>query len=245
MTESCMRFRDEGASRTGHEMDVLHDVLVLDDRGILEIGCGKAELTRCIAREGHGRRIIALECDEVQLTRNQAVQDLPNVVFQRGAGQAVPAADESFDVVLLFKSFHHVPVELMDVALHEMHRVLRPGGFAYVSEPLPEGAAFDVLRIFHDETYVRERAFEALRRSVEDGRFECVSQTFFQAPLHFADIADYEARVVNVTHQDHALSDAQRIAVHTLLERHLTPEGIHFLTPQRVDLLRKPVSQNA
>jgi len=92
--------------------------------------------TRAISQSGKARSIVALEVDEVQHTANLRNNDLANVSFGLGGAEAIPAVDESFDIVLMFKSLHHVPVERMDHAMAEICRVLKPGGLAYISEPV-------------------------------------------------------------------------------------------------------------
>jgi ubiquinone/menaquinone biosynthesis C-methylase UbiE len=207
---------------------------------ILELGCGRAEKTRAIATTGTNRCIVALEVDETQHARNLQIDDLPNVRFGFGGAEAIPAADASFDVVFLFKSLHHVPVESMDEALREIARVLRPGGHAYVAEPLFRGAFNDVLRLFHDESRVRRAAFAAIVGAVKSGLLESVAQTFFRAPLRFADFAEFEQLVIGTTHTRHRLSDETHERVRAAFAGHMGAGGVRFEQPIRVDLLRRP-----
>jgi ubiquinone/menaquinone biosynthesis C-methylase UbiE len=58
-------------------------------------------------------------------------------------GERLPFAAAAFDLVLLFNSLHHVPVDRQGAALAEAARVLRPGGDLLVAEPLAEGPWFD------------------------------------------------------------------------------------------------------
>jgi ubiquinone/menaquinone biosynthesis C-methylase UbiE len=104
------------------EPDVFEALLPLDGARILELGCGRAEFTRRIARTGRDRRVLALEVDVVQHALNAATGDLPNVEFRLGGAEAIPAPDASFDVALMFKSLHHVPVALMPRSLEEIRR---------------------------------------------------------------------------------------------------------------------------
>ncbi len=133
------------------EVEVYNRLLSLDNKHILELGCGSAEITRNIASAGENRKVTALEVDEIAHTKNQQITDLPNVTFVLSGAQAIPLADESVDVVFMFKSLHHVPLELMQSSMHEISRVLKPGGFIYISEPVFAGDFNDVLRLFHDE----------------------------------------------------------------------------------------------
>ena len=136
---------------------------------VLELGCGKAEKTRTLAQTGRVREIVALEVDAIQHAKNLAVDDLPGVIFAHGGAEAIPAADASFDIVLMFKSLHHVPLGQMDAALSEIARVLKPGGLAWISEPVYAGELNEVFKLFHDEKTVREAAFAAICRAVTQG----------------------------------------------------------------------------
>ena len=180
----------------------MKSLLPLGGAHVLELGCGKAEQTRAIAQEGQVASIVALEVDEIQHARNLQIRDLPNVSFSVGGAEEIPVADASYDIVLMFKSLHHVPVDKMDQALAEIRRVLKPGGLAYLSEPVYAGEFNDILRLFHDEKTVREAAFAAIQRAVHGGTLELVSQTFFSAPGHFDDFEQFEEQVlkVNTTH---------------------------------------------
>lgn len=222
------------------ETDLLERCLPLDGARILELGCGRAELTRAIATAGRDRSILALEVDEAQHALNLRIDDLPNVTFALGGAQAIPVADASVDVVLLFKSLHHVPPAAMADALREIARVLRPGGLAWVSEPVYAGDLNDVIRVFHDERRVRELAFDAVRAAIDAGTLELVEQLFFAAPVSFADFADFERKVIGVTHTRHVLTPAQYDEVRHRFARSCGPGGASFEQPLRVDLLRRP-----
>lgn len=104
---------------------------------------------------------MALEVDERQHAKNLTLPDLTNVIFRHGAAEAIPEADGTFDIVLMFKSLHHVPMDSMDLAFQEIRRVLKPGGFVWISEPVYTGPFNDIVRLFHDEKTVREAAFAA------------------------------------------------------------------------------------
>ncbi len=211
--------------------------LPLSGAHMLELGCGKAEKTRVLSEKA--KTILALEVDEIQLEKNRKMNDLPNVVFDRGGAEAVPAPDEHFDIVVMFKSLHHVPIEFMDQAFLEIRRVLKPGGYAYISEPVYAGDFNEVLRLFHDEKIVREAAFAAVRRAVESKRFELVRQEFFRTPMHFDDFEDFENKIIKVTHTSHTLSPDLLETVREKFEVHMAEKGADFFMPIRVDLLRK------
>jgi SAM-dependent methyltransferase len=243
----AMRLRDAGGGPVLDER-VLIDALPLAPAGTparaLELGCGSARQTRLLAAGGKFAAILALEVDRVQHEKNLLIDDLPGVRFALGGAQAIPAPDASMDAVFLFKSLHHVPMDLLGRAFSEMHRVLAPGGLVYISEPVFGGDYNEILRLFHDEERVRGAAFEATREAVDGGLFELVSQTFFRAPVRYRSFADFEQKVIQVTHTEHRLSPALLEQVRAKFEAHLQADGsgARFEAPFRVDLLRKPLT---
>ncbi len=222
------------------EREIYEKLLRLEDADVLELGCGKAEKTMAIASEGRVASIVALEVDEIQHAENLRRDKPDNVIFARGGAEAIPAEDASFDIVLMFKSLHHVPVERMDDAMGEIRRVLRKGGMAYISEPVFAGDFNEILRLFHDEQKVREAAFASVRRAVETGQLLLEGQTFFLSPMRFSDFSDFENKILKVTHTQHRLSDALHEEVRLKFMDHMTEDGAVFHMPIRVDLLRKP-----
>jgi len=225
--------------RYTEELAVIDELLDLDGKEILELGCGDGQITRDIAAGGSDRRVLALEVDEVQHALNLAAEKPDNVRFALGGAEDIPVEARSFDVVFLFKSLHHVPTESMDRALAEIARVLRPGGFACISEPLYRGGFNEILRLFHDEKHVRRAAFEAIERALGEGELELVSQTFFRAPLHYASWEEFEQLVVGASHSQHELSSEMLAQVRSAFARHADDTGAHFKEPFRIDLLRR------
>ena len=222
------------------ESEIYNHLLSLDNKHILELGCGSADITRSIATSGAGRRVTALEVDEIAHEKNLQMADLPNVVFGLSGAQEIPLEDESVDVVFMFKSLHHVPVDLMEASIHEIRRVLKPGGLAYISEPVFAGDFNEILRLFHDEEIVRQAAFNVLKKAVDDGVFELVEEIFFNSPGKFESFSEFENDTIKATHASHRLDDELYAQVKQRFEQHIGDDGAHFLNPMRVDLLRRP-----
>jgi len=237
---SPMKIAIESVERACPESEIFENRLSLDNKQILELGCGRADLTRVIATTGSGRQIIALEVDEIQHTKNLEIDDLPNVTFNLAGAESIPVEDASIDVVMMFKSLHHVPIDFMPQGLSEVHRVLKPGGMAYISEPVFAGEFNEILRLFHDEEKVRQAAFKSVVNAVESGKFKLLEQIFFNAPMAFENFDAFEQQVIGVTHTDHQLSPEVHEQVKQRFTRNLGPDGAKFLMPIRVDLLQKP-----
>ena len=237
MNTDKMRIANDKTDLVTNEGNILDELLPLPGAKVLELGCGKAEKTRVVAQKAAS--VLALEVDDIQLARNQRITDLPNVRFDRGGAERIPARDDNFDVVLMFKSLHHVPVEQMDNAFAEIRRVLKPGGLVYISEPVYAGGFNDILRLFHDEKTVREAAFAAEQRAVSSKQLALVTQKFFLSPMHFDNFAQFDDQVLKVTHTQHKLSPRIFEEVRAKFDSHLTRNGARFHMPMRVDLLRK------
>lgn len=230
--------------QTATELEIIQQYLPVKDKLILELGCGRAWMTRQLAEQFGPRQIIATEVDIIQHEKNLLIDDLPNVTFLAGGAEDIKQEDNSVDVVIMLKSLHHVPVSLMDQALSEVARVLKPGGLAYISEPVYAGDFNDIMRLFNDEKVVREEAFAALQRSVAKGELALQQQIFFNAPGSYRDFDHFDERMLQVTHTDHQIDDTLYQQIREAFNRHMGENGAHFLKPSRVDLLQKPSQHN-
>ncbi len=235
-----MEFKQQNITLTCPEQQIIEQYLELDNKKIIELGCGKADITRLIATTGKNRRIIATEVDEQQHALNLKLDDLPNVQFELAGAQNIPAKSNSIDQIFMFKSLHHVPEKLMDTALNEITRVLKPGGGLYVSEPLFQGDFNEVLRLFHDEEKVRKAAYATLQRTIANGSLEFQQQLFFNIPAALTSFDLFEQQVINVTHSDHQLSSNILAQIREKYQAVTSEHGGQFEVPIRVDMLKKP-----
>ncbi|MBI3532924.1 MAG: methyltransferase domain-containing protein [Burkholderiales bacterium] len=205
---------------------------------IIELGCGAAHLSRKLLQRFPGCEVTGLEVDERQMAKNR-LQPQERLHFVQAGAQAIPFSDGAFDLALMLKSLHHVPLDLLDQALNEVHRVLRPQGLLYVSEPVFAGALNEVMRLFHDEEIVRAAALRAVQTAVASGAWEQIDEVFFETPVHYRDFAEFEQRMIGVTFVTHQLDAATLAAVRERFEPHMTADGAHFVRPMRINLLRR------
>jgi SAM-dependent methyltransferase len=239
-TMSEMKLQNPGESPVSTDLAFIGRLLPLRCTRVLELGCGRALTTRQLAETFPIAELIATEVDRIQHNKNLEINDLPRVTFQYGRAEDIDQPDGSIDAVIMLKSLHHVPVGALAQALREIHRVLKPKGLAYISEPVYAGAFNDILRLFHDEQQVRQATFAAVQDAVTSGLFELVEEIFFDDILRFRGFAEFEELVLGATHSQHELDQAlyQRVKDHFL--RHAGPDGVaEFRNPQRVDLLGK------
>lgn len=221
------------------ELELLQSLVDLPQHPrIIELGCGAAHLSRKLLQRFSACDVTGLEVDERQMAKNR-LQPQERLHFVQAGAQAIPFGDGVFDLALMLKSLHHVPLDLLDQALNEVHRVLRPEGLLYVSEPVFAGALNEVMRLFHDEEIVRAAALRAVQAAVASGAWEQVDELFFETPVHYRDFAEFEQRMIGVTFVNHRLDAATLDAVRERFEPHMTADGAHFVRPMRINLLRK------
>ena len=220
------------------ELDVLSGMVPLPGLRIIELGCGAAALARDLLARHPDCEVTGLEVDERQHAKNLATPQARLRFIEAGA-QSVPCADASFDLALMLKSLHHVPMDSMAQALEEVARVLRAGGHLYVSEPVYDGPLNDVIRLFNDEGTVRAAAQAALDAALRTGTWVQVDECCFEMPVRFADFADFERRMMRPTFADHRIDDAKLAEVRAAFEPHASAGEARFTRPMRVRLLQK------
>lgn len=93
----------------------------------IDIGCGEGSNTRKLA--GHGARMRAVDIAPTFIAHAKAKEDEAplGITYQVGDGMALPFPDASFDFATSFMALMDMPDQ--DLALREVARILRPGGF--------------------------------------------------------------------------------------------------------------------
>ena len=220
------------------ELDMLAELVPIAGRDIIELGCGAAKLARSLLERHPDSKVTGLEVDERQHAKNLASPQ-SGLQFIAAGAQAVPFPDSSFDVALMLKSLHHVPMPLLAQALGEVARVLRPRGYLYVSEPVYGGPLNEVIRLFNDEGIVRAAAQAAVDAALRTGVWEPVAERFFEMPVSFTDFPDFEQRMMRPTFADHRIDDAKLAEVRAVFAPHMKADGAHFTRPMHVRVLRK------
>lgn len=222
------------------ELDLLQSLVDLDQHPqIIELGCGAAQLSRQLLARCPACEVTGLDVDERQHAKN-LLNPQRRLHFVQAGAQAIPFEAQRFDLALMLKSLHHVPLDQLSQALAEVHRVLRPKGLLYVSEPVFAGPLNEVMRLFHDEEVVRAAALHAVQDAVSSGgAWEQVTEILFEMPVRYRDFAEFEQRMIGVTFVNHRLDATTLQTVRARFEPHMTADGAHFMRPMRVNLLRK------
>lgn len=160
-------------------LETLLQFVKLNDREVLEIGCGDGRITADLA--GKSRRLAAVEPEMESL--KVAKKNIVDADFFSSSGENLPFTDKSFDVVLFTLSLHHQDA---GAALDEASRVIRDDGRLVVIEPAADGELVNVCNLFNDETEVLNRAIEAIRSSA----FRLIGVATYYLNWVFADYYD-------------------------------------------------------
>jgi ubiquinone/menaquinone biosynthesis C-methylase UbiE len=232
-----MNINNPKIERICKDADIYNEIFDFTDKRILELGCGSAVHARKIAELHRNCSINAIEVDKIQHEKNLNSDAPSNITFVEAGAQDIPFDANTHDIVFMFKSLHHVPIELMDKALEEIKRVLKPGGMAYISEPIFDGEYNEIMRIFHDEQVVREQAFAAVKRAVDSNLLNLKEEIFFKTQSKKESFAIFKEEILNRTFVEHKLDEETWTIVEEKFEKNMTPDGAMFLQPHRVDLL--------
>jgi ubiquinone/menaquinone biosynthesis C-methylase UbiE len=97
----------------------------------LDVGCGEGHNTRLIA--DRGGRVTALDISKVFVNHalDSERKEPRGVRYLLASGVELPFQDESFDFVIAIMSLMDMPEH--EEAVHEIYRVLKPGGFLQFS----------------------------------------------------------------------------------------------------------------
>lgn len=131
-TKSRSSYSGEGQRYAANFRDWMHENLngLSFDTKILEVGCGDASFTKCLAK--YSSAITAIDIAAQQIERN--AKAYPEIKFiQHDVAERFPFGNDSFDVIWCSEVLEH----LFDprFALREMYRVLNPGGRLLVTVP--------------------------------------------------------------------------------------------------------------
>jgi ubiquinone/menaquinone biosynthesis C-methylase UbiE len=107
----------------------------LHGKQVLEYGCGLGKTAVLLAKSGAQVTTFDLSPTSVAVTRNRATQNelQTNINLTVAAGEHLPYADESFDVIFGRAILHHIDA---DLGWHELDRMLKSGGKAVFIEPM-------------------------------------------------------------------------------------------------------------
>jgi len=152
---------------------------------VLDIASGEGYGSAALAQVASS--VLGVDIAEEAIAHAAAHYTAENLRFVQGSLTAIPSADAAFDLVVCFETLEHVHDQ--ERAVHEMRRVLRPGGQLIVSTPnrdAKDGALHE--KNPHHARELSEAEFHALLKSTF-AHVSIMEQRF----LHGSVIAGFEA----------------------------------------------------
>jgi ubiquinone/menaquinone biosynthesis C-methylase UbiE len=157
---------------------LLDPLLPPRDRVILDAGCGTGGNLEWLSRYAGKGPVAGIDLISTAL---EFCRQSGHRQLAQASATELPFASESFDLVTSFDVLVQIPGEGADKqAMREMHRVLKPGGIAFV-----RGAAFEWMRSGHDRALSTQRRYSLveLRERLESTGFEVLRETYANSLL--------------------------------------------------------------
>ncbi len=116
---------------------------------VLDVATGPGYLARSAARiVGPTGSTVGIDAAPEMIARATefAASESSSATFVLAGAQRLPFDDESFDVVVSRLAMHHLPGDIKNRALAEIHRVLAPGGRVLIADM----ATHSLIELLHD-----------------------------------------------------------------------------------------------
>jgi ubiquinone/menaquinone biosynthesis C-methylase UbiE len=102
----------------------------IDGKKVVDLGCGDGQWSVELSRS-HRPQLVGIDYNPLRLERYR--QNVPHAEVRFGSCLEIPLDDNSADVVMFHQVLEHLSTP--EVALREIHRILRPGGWLMLSVP--------------------------------------------------------------------------------------------------------------
>lgn len=96
---------------------------------VMDLGCGNGWATRLLAQKASRGIVLGIDLsDRMILQARKGSRNPHNALFLVADASGIPCTDGFFDSLLSVESIYYCPG--LDLAFHEVHRILKPGGKA-------------------------------------------------------------------------------------------------------------------
>jgi ubiquinone/menaquinone biosynthesis C-methylase UbiE len=193
-TRTADDFANFALTKRGVEADRLARLALADVatpvRRALDLACGPGTFARSFAP--HAAMVLGVDYTSAMLAKARSAMaqaGLSNILFVRCDGNQLPLADNSFDLAACGYSLHHFADPAR--ALHEMVRVVRPGGRVAVADIfVPAGASSEAnnrIERARDVSHVRTLGAPELRGLFEQAGLVIRATETDERPRDFDD----------------------------------------------------------
>jgi ubiquinone/menaquinone biosynthesis C-methylase UbiE len=164
---------------------LLEQAAIQPNYRLLEIGCGTGNLSILAKQLYSAAEVVGIDPDPKALSRacKKAQRASLLIDFRQAFSEQLPFPDASFDRVLSAFMLHHIQPDLKASALHEVYRVLKPGGSLHLADfeegEHPRGHHFSSAQHPHQAS----RFHHTIARLLEQTGFTGVREVFQQPNL--------------------------------------------------------------
>jgi 2-polyprenyl-3-methyl-5-hydroxy-6-metoxy-1,4-benzoquinol methylase len=138
---------------------------------VLNIGFGSASLEKYLAKTGKLQMYQWNGIDISSESVSSAKKALPTGTFSVGTILDIKSKANAFDYTIAMEVLEHIPPSSIFQALHEIHRVLKPGGYFICSVPLNEGLEEMIASGENPNAHVRVYTQTLIRKELEVAQF--------------------------------------------------------------------------
>jgi ubiquinone/menaquinone biosynthesis C-methylase UbiE len=192
---------------------------------ILDVGCGVGNFIHLLLEAGaQNANITGIDVSATAIeAAKKHFQENSNIAFVQGDILDSPFAAQSFDIVCLSNTLHHLekPTEVFAA----MRTLLKPGGSLFINEMISDGlsdaqlshrklhhfaAEIDrAMGVYHAPTYTRGELKRKLHRLTGSVHIECWDLTFGEMPVpskeEVAQLASTVDRLLSRVHEEAAM----------------------------------------
>jgi ubiquinone/menaquinone biosynthesis C-methylase UbiE len=133
-------------ARQNDKGDIMHALSPLAGKSILEVGCGRGDLSVYLAK--HGARVSAVDVGPRLIASALRLAEINDVGcdFRVASATSLPFPHDTFDAVVGVAMLHHLSEHDVALAFQEAHRVLTKGGVCLFYEPVENSRVFNFLQ---------------------------------------------------------------------------------------------------
>ncbi len=135
----AIRENDEGFNNLIEQPAIFSLLPKLDDKAILEIGCGFGEFAKYAATEG-AKSVFAIDASANMLKVAKTENQHPNIIYQQIPVEDLECRENSFDLIVSSLVFHYV--ENLELMIKEIISYLKTNGFLIFSVEHPICTAY-------------------------------------------------------------------------------------------------------
>ena len=152
-------------------------------KAVLDLGCGSGETLVPLAHRGANLIGIDISPDLIAIAKRRLSDARLSAIVRVGSAYETELPDESVDVIFCMSLIHHLDIATV---MDEMRRILRPGGFVILKEPVRFSKTYGFLRSLlpaHEDISEAEHPLTKEELRIVQEGFAVEGLRFFRLPF--------------------------------------------------------------